>query len=87
MQSEYHAKDIMQWSSCKNDAEFMQELCEGVHARVMQSSCEMMAGVQHAAQGCGGFNRYAHSAVPNLDDWMFGGLQVWRIASNDRIMI
>ena len=38
-------------------------------------------------QGCGGFNRYAHSAVPNLDDWMFGGLQVWRIASNDRIMI
>ena len=25
------------------------------------------------------FNRYAHSAVPNLDDWMFGGLQDWRI--------
>ena len=35
-------------------------------------------GVQHAGR-CGGFNRYAHSAVPNLDDLMFGGLQAWRI--------
>ena len=45
-----------------------------------RSLCRVMACVQHAVQGCGGFNRYAHSAVPNLDDWMFGGLQVWRIA-------
>ena len=33
------------------------------------------------------FNRYSHSAAPNLDDWMFGGLQVWRMDSNYQIMI
>ena len=75
----------------KNHArEFMQEFAR-VYARVMRrsyakeflrelckSSCEMLAGIQHAAQGCGGFNRYAHSAVPNLDDLMFGGLEDWK---------
>ena len=35
--------------------------------------------IQHATQGCGGFNHYAHSAVPNQDDWMVRGLQDWRI--------
>ena len=25
------------------------------------------------------FNRYAHSALPNQDDWMVRGLQDWRI--------
>ena len=36
----------------------------------------MLAGIQHAAQGCGGFNRSAHSAVPI---WMLGCLDALRI--------
>ena len=32
----------------------------------------MQAFVRHLTrrQGCGGFNRYAHSAVPSLYDWI-----------------
>ena len=42
--------------------------------RVLQrSSCRVVTSVQHAAQGCGGFKRSAHSAVPTLVAWRFGG--------------
>ena len=48
----------------------------------MKVNARVYAGVntcvQHAAQGCGGFNRYAHSAVPNLVAWTIGGLEGMR---------
>ena len=46
---------------------------------LQKSLCRVLASVQHAAQGCGGFNRSAHSAVPNLDDLMTGCLDALRI--------
>ena len=46
-----------------------------VFARVCAGVC-MQAFVRHLSrrQGCGGFKRSAHSAVPTLVAWMLGGL-------------
>ena len=48
----------------------MQRFMQKGYARVYS---RVMTGIQHAAQGCGGFKRSAHSAVPTLVAWRFGG--------------
>ena len=57
----------LQKSACGGKS--CKEFCKRVYARVMPS-------VQHVAQGCDGFKRSAHSAVPN---WMLGCLDALRI--------